>query len=257
MRHPSARVDGRRHLTRSERPRWLLIGNSRWHWAERTAEGRLEGWDAPPCEGVEGEGWAPVAWAAVGPLPAPAAAPPERRVTVGDVPLSGCPPWLGVDRALAGWGAWRAVGESVLVADAGTVLSLTLVDGSGTFRGGRLVAGLGLQLEAMGNRTAQLPKLSPLPPPVSDGGPREAGEGGDPSWPADTAAAMRVGVATALAAAVVEAARSSTSRRLVLTGGDGPLLWRQVACELEQLGFTVSHNPLLCLDSLARLRPGD
>ena len=53
------------------------------------------------------------AWAAVGPLPAPEICPPERRVELGEVPLRGCPAWLGIDRALAGWGAWRAVGEAV------------------------------------------------------------------------------------------------------------------------------------------------
>ncbi|MFM9073711.1 MAG: type III pantothenate kinase, partial [Cyanobium sp.] len=116
-------------------PRWLLIGNSRWHWAERTAGGSLRGWDGAP-DFMDGEvSSPPLAWAAVGPVPSSPRLPMDRRVSLADVPLAGCPPWLGVDRALAGWEAWRTLKLGVLVVDAGTVLSLTLVDGGGTFRG--------------------------------------------------------------------------------------------------------------------------
>lgn len=234
--------------------RWLLIGNSRWHWAERAPNDQLARWDtAPPLQGEEGP--PPLAWAAVGPAPDPAWAPANRQVRVRDVPLKGCPPWLGVDRALAGWGAWREEKETVLVADAGTVLSLTLVDGSGRFRGGRLLAGLALQLEAMANRTALLPRVQAPRGPAAEAEARGAEEE-DPAWPQATAAAMRVGVETALAAAVVEAARASGSRRLVLTGGDGAMLRQRVTGPLEGLGHTVCHRPLLCLESLSRLRPG-
>jgi type III pantothenate kinase len=62
-----------------------------------------------------------------------------------------------VDRALAGWGAWRLGGGApVLVADAGTALSLTRVDGDGRFAGGRLLAGVGLQLRSLHRATAAL-----------------------------------------------------------------------------------------------------
>lgn len=229
-------------------PRWLLIGNSRWHWAERLARGELQGWDGPP-PAQAGDGPEPLAWAAVGPLPRAGLLAPERQVGVADVPLAGCPPWLGVDRALAGWGAWREGREAVLVADAGTVLSLTRVDGDGTFRGGRLLAGLGLQLAAMAGGTALLPSL-----PAGGSATAEPGED-DPAWPRATAAAMVLGVEAGLAAAVVEAARAAACRRLVLTGGDGARLHGRVAEALQPLGFTVRLWPLLCLESLAHLRP--
>jgi type III pantothenate kinase len=237
-------------LTLVRAPRWLLIGNSRWHWAERTSEGKLRGWDRRP--GPAGVEVAPLAWAAVGPPPDPALCPPERQVGLAAVPLLGCPPWLGVDRALAGWQAWREVGEAVMVVDAGTVLSLTRVDGEGRFRGGRLVAGLRLQLEAMAQGTARLGAIlaEPRQPPH---GAAESLEEAD--WPADTAAAMRVGVEAALAAAVLDAAQLANSRTVVLTGGDAPMLLERCTTRLGELGLRAVHRPLLCLRGLAELRP--
>ena len=120
MWHPSAGIDGRGHLSEG---RWLLIGNSRWHWAEGEL-GCLRTWSAPAGVGkLEGL----VAWAAVGPVPASAPLPRERRLHLKDVPLLEQPGWLGVDRALVGWRAWCLASGPVLVADGGTALSLTLV----------------------------------------------------------------------------------------------------------------------------------
>ncbi len=226
--------------------RWLLVGNSRWHWAEQGEDGRLRGWDGAASEDG-GECALPLAWAAVGASPDPRICPPERQVGLADVPLLDCPPWLGVDRALAGWGAWQDLGASVLVVDGGTVLSLTRVDGGGTFRGGRLLAGLRLQLEAMGQSTNLIPQI--LSQPWSEANPD------DPSWPQATAAAMQVGVERGLVAAISEAAREAGSRWVVFTGGDGGRLHEQGAQQLERLGLSVAHRPLLCLESLARLRP--
>jgi type III pantothenate kinase len=135
----------------------------------------------------------------------------------------------------------------VLVVDGGTVLSLTRVDGGGTFRGGRLLAGLRLQLEAMGQGTNLIPQI--LSQPWSEATPD------DPSWPQATAAAMQVGVERGLVAAISEAAREAGSRWVVFTGGDGGRLHEQGAQQLERLGLSVAHRPLLCLESLARLRP--
>jgi type III pantothenate kinase len=150
-----------------------------------------------------------------------------------------------VDRALAGWEAWQECQDAVLVADGGTVLSLTLVESDGRFRGGRLLAGLGLQLEAMATGTALLPRLTE----------QEANAAEADPWPRETGAAMRLGVESALAAAVVEGARAAGCRHLVVTGGDGVVLFQRVSPPLEQLGFTVHLRPLLGLEGLARLRP--
>lgn len=255
MWHSPARRDGRGHLSAATAPHWLLIGNSRWHWVAHPGDGGPGGWSEPPLAGAQRlQGLAAqqlLGWAAVGAVPAELLPllPERRQVSTAQVPLADAPPWLGVDRALAGWGAWRrSDGQPVLVADAGTALSLTRVGADGRFAGGRLMAGAGLQLQALGQGTAALPCLDPAA--LAEGA---AAHG----WPAPTAAAMAVGVVQGLAAALAGAAVELESWaggpcRLWLTGGDAPLL----ESVLQARGQPWRLDPGLVLDALAELRPG-
>lgn len=233
--------------------RVLLLGNSRWHWAERDGAGGLHCWHQAAAEAI-GAPADLIAWAAVGSVPGTVGLPPERRIDLAQVPLAAAPPWLGIDRALAGWWAWQqqpdGVRGGVVVADAGTALSFTRVDGAGAFAGGRLLAGVGLQLRSLAAGTALLPDL-----PVGEALTLPA----DP-WPRETAAAMArgclEGAAASIAAAWRDVALTGTSGdpaagpwSLWLTGGDGgallPLLQRQ--------GLPVRWAPELCLEALAAL----
>jgi len=236
-------------------PRWLLIGNTRWHWALARGESLLVEHHQPPAGALDPALVADlVAWAAVGPLPPSVALPPQRRLQLDRVPLADLPPWLGLDRALAGWIAWRRHGQGVLVADAGTVLSLTRVEASGRFAGGRLLAGLGLQLRAMAEGTAALPQLvMPLmDSPGSAGGPLA-------DWPMETPRAMATGVLRGLAVAVVDAALQARQIepgcRLVLSGGDGARLLPLVQDLLAVHGEVVDLQPDLALEALVELQP--
>lgn len=194
----------------------------------------------------------PRAWAAVGPLAADLRLDPATRVSSHDLPLSGLPQGLGVDRALAGWLAWRQRNAAVLVADAGTVLSLTRIDRRGRFAGGRLMAGLSLQLRAMAAGTAALPE-PPAPAAL-------AGLLTGPAWPAATGAAMVAGVAHGLAAALVQALRELSAAegdtRLVLSGGDGALLLPLcLAAAAADQAAAIELQPDLALRALVALRP--
>ncbi len=232
--------------------RWLLIGNSRWHWGRPTPSGVAVHHTAPPLA-VPGERAAALlAWAAVGPVPDGIGLPQERRLPLASVPLAGAPPWLGIDRALTGWQAWRHRGGPVLVADAGTVLSLTRVDPGGCFAGGRLLAGAALQWRAMAAGTSALPEL-PLSASVQEPEPE--------AWPLATEAAMASGVRLALAAAVAgaleDALEADPHCRLVLTGGDGPALLAPLRRRLEPRGLLarLEWRPALALEALAALAP--
>ena len=230
-------------------PRWLLIGNSRWHWAAPPLAngGALRVRHDLPRDGpLALESGLLLGWAAVGPVPLDLALLPQARLQLVDVPLQAAPPWLGIDRALAGWWGWRLMAAPVLVADAGTVLSLTRVDRDGRFAGGRLLAGAALQLRAMAGGTARLPAVG-----APDGGPEAEPP---PPWPHDTRGAMGSGVlrglAAAIAAAAQEARREEPDCRLLLTGGDSAAL-----ASLLDPALTVELRPHLCLEALAALRP--
>lgn len=211
--------------------------------------GGLHCWSAPAGEGgLEGL----VGWAAVGPLPPGVALDPRRRLHLSDVPLSDVPPWLGLDRALAGWQAHRLSGQAGLVADAGTALSLTRITAEGCFAGGRLLAGAGLQLHAMAGATVALPRLQlphQLPPQLPADG-----------WPRSTEAAMATGVLRGLAAAVAQAAFEAEGQEpgtiLWITGGDGELLAPLVEELLAASPIAVRRAPQLVLEALVALRPG-
>ena len=222
--------------------RALLIGNSRWHWAQRCDEGVRVDHGAPDPGRIGAE---PPIWAAVGPVPDELRAHQDRRIRLGDVPLPKAPSWLGVDRALGAWMAWRCSQErqldcsrGLLLVDAGTVLSLTRVAPDGCFAGGQLLPGYRLQLKAMAEGTVALPSL--LEPPQV-GVPTEM-------FPEETVAAMQQGVLQALLATIAVAQRHAQGL-LWICGGDAPLVqtnWTGTT-ELLQLQGDLQLQALLDL----------
>ena len=220
--------------------RWLLIGNSRWHWAALAPDQSLQLWHTSAAAGVKQLQQAPDSWAAVGPVPTELERWQPQRLLTSDVPLANLPPTLGVDRALAAWGAWQQCRQPVLVADAGTALSLTLVDAAGCFLGGRLMAGGRLQLEALHQGTADLPQLEPV-------------EAAGPLWATQTSEAMASGVARGLAAAIALAFHDRPQPQwpwqLWITGGDAPVLKPL----LQAQGLQPLHDEGLALAALVAL----
>lgn len=79
-----------------------------------------------------------------------------RVITLEQVPLQGVYPTLGIDRALALWGAGVTWGFPVLTIDAGTALTFTGADADRRLVGGAILPGLSLQLQSLG-QTASLP----------------------------------------------------------------------------------------------------
>jgi len=236
-------------VTVSERGggRALLIGNSRWHWAQRHGQGvRVDHGDPDP----DRIGTNPPIWAAVGPVPEQLRAHQDLRIGVEDVPLLQAPPWLGVDRALGAWMAWRRSQEQqldcsrgLLLVDAGTVLSLTRVTADGCFGGGQLIPGYRLQLRAMAEGTDGLPSIpeSPDGEVAHEVFPQEV-------FPQQTVVAMQRGVLQAMLATIAVAQQNSKGL-LWICGGDAALLqshWSG-ATELLQLEGDLQLQALLDL----------
>lgn len=237
----------------------LLVGNSRWHWGQRHVDG-LVCWHEPAESAAARLLAEPVgclddleAWACVGDLPPGLAFPEGCRIGLPHIPLRGLPPWLGIDRALVGWRAWSHGPGPVLVADAGTCLSLTRVDAGGHFCGGRLSAGFALQLRSLGQATANLPlAVEPMALEL------------DQRWPIATAPAMVQGCLQACAAAVLQGVRDpggdwaggasaagDRAWQLWLTGGDA----LRLEPELRRQGLEPRLAPDLALEALAALTP--
>lgn len=121
------------------------------------------------------------------------------------------PERVGADRLLAALGAYRREGAACVVVDAGTAITVDLVDASGVFCGGAIAPGPGMLLETMGRGAEMLPHVEFTAPPSSAVG-------------KDTAAAMRSGAfwgAVGLAGELVKrvAAEAGGPCRVVGTGG--------------------------------------
>ena len=218
--------------------RCLLIGNSRWHWAIK----QKTHWEfihtSPSPDVLQSLNEYLLAWAAVGPIPSGISLNPTLRLSLKDIPLMDLPPWLGIDRALAGWGAFQKAKNSnlnssgILVADAGTILSLTRISYDGAFAGGQLVPGLSLQLSAMAHGAINLNNPGAAISHI-------------PIFPFKTNEAMQRGVIQSLVGTLIEALREH-EMPIWLCGGDAPVLLN----ELKKRNIEIFHYPNLVLEGM-------
>ena len=222
---------------------YLLIGNSRWHWAIKKGSSLTFKNTEPNPKEFKSINIDNLQWAAVGPLPKSLQLKANLEITSKDIPLLNTPPWIGVDRALAGWEAYKqakALGlesTGLLVADAGTVFSMTKITGNGEFSGGQLLPGKKLQIQAMTTEAENLKKLKP----------RKIGKA-IPLFPLDTIEAMERGAIQSLTGAIHEALLA-TKMPLWLCGGDAP----QILKELEGRKLNIIYQPNLILNGMISL----
>ncbi len=130
---------------------------------------------------------------------------------------------LGLDRmALAVGASYIYEKEAVAVVDAGTAVTIDIVDSHSVFRGGRISPGIALRFDALHRHTDALPLVG------SDGESPLAG--------ISTETSIRSGVILGLADELTETFRQYSKTfgctRLVLTGGDAPLLERCISSRI-------------------------
>jgi type III pantothenate kinase len=222
----------------------LMIGNSRLHWAWFNGMTLNQAWDTPHLQPDQ------IAWliehrldfaACSDFLPSGLSAsniPAGQRlwlasvipaqtslwqvyslaqvIRLGQIPIAGLYPTLGIDRALALLGAATRYGLPSLVIDAGTALSFTGANAVGQFVGGAILPGLQLQLRSLSEHTAALPHLSSQQPQLPQ------------RWATNTTGAIWSGVLYSLLASLQEFVtawrQEFTDGSIVLTGGDAVLL---------------------------------
>lgn len=75
------------------------------------------------------------------------------------------PAQLGSDLVVGAVGAMARYPKPLLVFDFGTATTLSVIDGKGAYRGGMIMPGLRMAVEALASRTAQLPHVDLEAPP--------------------------------------------------------------------------------------------
>lgn len=139
-----------------------------------------------------------------------------RLLTVTDLPLSmdvEFPARTGIDRLLNAVAAVSRLdsGEAAVVVDAGSAVTVDLVDGCHVFRGGTIFPGIDLMAEALHRYTAFLPRVTvtlPLPPVPAR----------------STIPAIQQGIYRAVVGGIKEIVAVYGVRRVFLTGGQAAVL---------------------------------
>lgn len=117
------------------------------------------------------------------------------------------PAAIGDDRLVNALAAARLHGAPAIVVDLGTATTFDVVSSDGAFVGGAIAPGLGLGIEALAERTAQLPRISMVLPPRAIG--------------RDTVSAIQSGAVIGYLGLVRELLKA-ISAELALDGGPPP-----------------------------------
>lgn len=146
------------------------------------------------------------------------------------------PGQLGIDRWLAVCGAWDLVKGSCVVVDAGSALTVDVIDADGQHQGGYIVPGFSLCQRSLTGKASQI-EVSGLP------------EGAELAPGANTTEAVQRGAILMLAALVERACKEAGDNPvLLLCGGDAPLVG-------GALGLKYRHEPDLVFQGMDIVAP--
>jgi len=164
-------------------------------------------------------------------------------LSAADVPLAvrvPRPDMVGIDRLLDALAAnvLRTPGNTAVVVDVGSAVTVDLLDEEGAFRGGAIFPGLGMSAKALHHFTDLLPLIEP----------EEFAEA-PPPYGTDTASAMRAGLYWSIVGAVRELAlrvgeQSKRPAEVFITGGSAAAL-------AQSLGPQAVYVPHLTLAGIA------
>ncbi len=224
----------------------LIIGNSRLHWGYFTANTLIEIWHSKHLvkvvtpaiflsdllpSGVKKlvkNQTLPIYLASV--VPSQTALwqsyPHLQQITLKDIPIKNLYSTMGIDRALAIYGAGKFYGYPCLVIDGGTALTFTGINQEETLVGGAILLGLRSQFKLLNQQTAQLPLIednSSLPH----------------RWAMDTPNAIRSGIIHTVLAGIhsfmIDWLQQFPASKILITGGDGNDLAQYLQVQYPEL----------------------
>ena len=147
---------------------FLLVGNSRLHWAKYSKNESKFFHTKKEQKVPDNIDLDQLIWASVGKLPN-FLLKKENEIKTKDIQLSNLPDYFGVDRALACIAASKITEnpfkKDLLIADFGTIVSITKLNSNGSIIGGQLIPGFLTQLKSMEQNTKNLkvPKKYAVP----------------------------------------------------------------------------------------------
>ena len=147
---------------------FLLVGNSRLHWANYSQNQSKFFHTNKEQKVPENIDFNKLIWASVGKLPN-FSLKEKNEIKTKDIQLSNLPYYFGIDRALACVAALKTIEnplkKNLLIADFGTILSITKLSSNGSIIGGQLIPGFLTQLKSMEQNTKNLkmPKKYEIP----------------------------------------------------------------------------------------------
>ena len=147
---------------------FLLVGNSRLHWAKNLQYTYRFLHTQKNNQVPKNINLNSLIWASVGKLP-DLSLKQENQITTQQINLKNLPDYFGVDRALGCLEALKIVDnplkKDLLIADCGTTISLTKLTSKGSIIGGQIIPGFMTQLRSMENYTSNLkvPKNYKIP----------------------------------------------------------------------------------------------
>jgi len=150
---------------------FLLVGNSRLHWANFSQNQYKFFHTAKEQKVPENIDINQLIWASVGKLPN-FSLKKENEIKTKDIQLSNLPDYFGVDRAFASIAALKIIEnpskKNLLIADFGTILSITKLNSNGSIIGGQLIPGFLTQLKSMEQSTKNLKVPTKYDIPIND-----------------------------------------------------------------------------------------
>ena len=217
---------------------YLMIGNTRWHWASKIKENWKYFHTSPNPIEFQDKDYSQVTWAAVGPIPKNIKLCPSKNIILDDIPLINLPSNLGIDRALASWSAFqkhsslKSKEKDLIIIDAGTILSVTKITSKGEFAGGQLISGFNLQLSSMakGALNLETPIVKSIPTEI---------------FQYETNNAMIRGSINGLIG-LISSIYEETKLPIWMCGGDAPILLN----ELKDKSIELTHVPNLVLEGM-------
>ncbi len=203
---------------------YLLIGNTRLHWAvNKNSSYKFSNTlvnDSLP-KNIDLK---KLIWASVGKYPTNNLLK-KNQVTIKDINLINMPHFIGIDRALACFAALimfkSKLSKNLLIVDLGTTVSITKIDHQGNILGGQLFPGFTTQLKSMEQSTKNLVCPNKLYIPNN-------------KFEISTMNAMLRGVYNSISGAI-NIAFDRKEDILIMCGGDANLIGNSLKKEIKNL----------------------